>query len=247
LDGVEKYPSFPGQAGRDQGRPARRAAAPAGVHGKNLRRFPRDRAPRITHWQHPGWFGYFPANNSPASVLAEILTAGLGSQCMSGKPRRRRPSSRTGSRLAAPDDRPSEGMAGVIQDTASTATLCALLSAGKGRPVSPRTRPDSKEGLLSMLPTKPTPASRRASRSRVWDRELAPYPTDDAYAMIPDKLEAASPRIRTGADAACVVATIGTTSSTAVDPWRDRRICGRQASGSMSMPHSPARPASCPR
>ena len=38
--------------------------------------------PGITHWQHPGWFAYFPANNSPASVLAEILTAGLGAQCM---------------------------------------------------------------------------------------------------------------------------------------------------------------------
>ncbi len=38
--------------------------------------------PGITHWQHPSWFGYFPANNSPASVLAELLTAGLGAQCM---------------------------------------------------------------------------------------------------------------------------------------------------------------------
>ena len=39
--------------------------------------------PGMTHWQHPGWFAYFPANNSPASVLAELLTAGLGAQCMS--------------------------------------------------------------------------------------------------------------------------------------------------------------------
>src|SRR4030043_2058200 len=38
--------------------------------------------PGITHWQHPGWFAYFPANNSPASVLAEILTAGMGVQGM---------------------------------------------------------------------------------------------------------------------------------------------------------------------
>jgi aromatic-L-amino-acid decarboxylase len=38
--------------------------------------------PGITHWQHPSWFAYFPANNSPPSVLAELLTAGLGAQCM---------------------------------------------------------------------------------------------------------------------------------------------------------------------
>src|SRR5919204_4331906 len=39
--------------------------------------------PGMTHWNHPSWFGYFPANNSPASVLAEMLTATLGAQCMS--------------------------------------------------------------------------------------------------------------------------------------------------------------------
>ncbi|MCJ7680827.1 MAG: pyridoxal-dependent decarboxylase, partial [Candidatus Aminicenantes bacterium] len=34
--------------------------------------------PGMTHWQHPSWFAYFPANNSPPSILAEILTAGMG-------------------------------------------------------------------------------------------------------------------------------------------------------------------------
>jgi aromatic-L-amino-acid/L-tryptophan decarboxylase len=38
--------------------------------------------PGISHWQHPGWFAYFPANSSPPSVLGEILTAGLGVQGM---------------------------------------------------------------------------------------------------------------------------------------------------------------------
>ncbi|HUU36968.1 MAG TPA: pyridoxal-dependent decarboxylase, partial [Candidatus Desulfaltia sp.] len=86
--------------------------------------------PGITHWQHPGWFAYFPANNSPASVLAEILTAGLGAQCMVWQ---------TSPAAAELEDRVldwlrrmlglPEGFTGVIQDTASTATLCALLSA----------------------------------------------------------------------------------------------------------------------
>ncbi|HSL87400.1 MAG TPA: pyridoxal-dependent decarboxylase, partial [Bacteroidales bacterium] len=36
--------------------------------------------PGITHWQHPGFFAYFPANSSPPSVLAEMITATLGLQ-----------------------------------------------------------------------------------------------------------------------------------------------------------------------
>ena len=38
--------------------------------------------PGITHWQHPSFFAYFPANSSPPSLLAEMLTATLGAQCM---------------------------------------------------------------------------------------------------------------------------------------------------------------------
>jgi aromatic-L-amino-acid decarboxylase len=38
--------------------------------------------PGITHWQSPGWFAYFPANTSPPSVLAELVTAALGAQGM---------------------------------------------------------------------------------------------------------------------------------------------------------------------
>ena len=38
--------------------------------------------PGITHWQSPNFFAYFPANTSPASILAEMLTATLGAQCM---------------------------------------------------------------------------------------------------------------------------------------------------------------------
>ena len=39
--------------------------------------------PGLTHWGHPGFFAYFPANSSPPSILAEMLTATIGAQCMS--------------------------------------------------------------------------------------------------------------------------------------------------------------------
>src|SRR5512147_2461145 len=39
--------------------------------------------PGMTHWNPPGWFAYFPCNNSPPSILAEMLTSAIGAQCMS--------------------------------------------------------------------------------------------------------------------------------------------------------------------
>ena len=86
--------------------------------------------PGMTHWNHPGWFAYFPANNSPPSVLAEMLTAALGAQCMSWATSPAATELEQAmmewlrEMLALP-----AGFVGVIQDTASTATLVALLSA----------------------------------------------------------------------------------------------------------------------
>jgi len=188
--------------------------------------------PGITHWQHPGWFGYFPANNSPASVLAEILTAGLGSQCMVWQ---------TSPAAAELEDRVldwlrrmiglPEGMAGVIQDTASTATLCALLSAREKT-----TRFDSNQtgfkGGLTVYASDQTHSSieKGVKIAGYGIDNLRLIPTDDAYAMIPEKLETAIARDKSGGlTPACVVATIGTTSSTAVDPLAAiGRICRRQ-------------------
>jgi aromatic-L-amino-acid decarboxylase len=79
--------------------------------------------PGITHWGHPGFFGYFPANTSPPSILAEMLTAALGAQCMSWNtsPAATELEQVTldwlRQMLALP-----EQFTGVIQDTASTAT-----------------------------------------------------------------------------------------------------------------------------
>src|SRR5690606_41859919 len=86
--------------------------------------------PGMTHWQHPGFFAYFPANTSPPSVLAEMLTATLGAQCMlwQTSPAATELETRTLDWLRQLIGLP-EGFAGVIQDTASSATLCALLVA----------------------------------------------------------------------------------------------------------------------
>ncbi len=179
--------------------------------------------PGITHWQHPGWFAYFPANNSPASVLGEFLTAGLGAQCMiwQTSPAAAELEEVVLDWLRQMIGLPA-GFSGVIQDTASTATLCAFLSA--------RERATGFESNDSGL-TRPLTvyASEEVHSSADKSVKIAGFgrknfrrlPTDDRFALIPEKLEDAILRDKeAGLVPACVMATVGTTSSGAVDPLR---------------------------
>jgi len=177
--------------------------------------------PGITHWQHPCWFAYFPANNSPPSILAELLTAGIGAQCMIWQTS---PAAAEleevvmewlRSMLGLP-----EGMQGCIQDTASTSTLVALLSARERA-----TNFESNEKGLKVPLT--VYASEEAHSSVEKDVKIAGYgrenlryiPTDENFAMIPSELDKAIAADKAkGMKPACVIATIGTTSSTAIDP-----------------------------
>ncbi len=86
--------------------------------------------PGITHWQHPRFFAYFPANSSPPSVLAEWLTATLAAQCMLWQTSPAATELETSmlgwlrQMIGLP-----QSFSGVIQDSASTATLAAILVA----------------------------------------------------------------------------------------------------------------------
>jgi aromatic-L-amino-acid/L-tryptophan decarboxylase len=178
--------------------------------------------PGMTHWNHPGWFAYFPGNNSPPSVLAEMLTATLGAQCMSWatSPAATELEQVTMAWLAQMIGLPPN-FTGVIQDTASTATLVALLSA--------RERAAKASGAAFPVgsPRFTVYASGEAHSSVHKGVKLAGYgleqlrsvPVDDRFAMQVDALDRMiEADVAAGAVPACVVATIGTTSSTAVDP-----------------------------
>src|SRR5258706_9538608 len=86
--------------------------------------------PGLMHWGHTGFFGYFPANTSPPSILAEMLTATIGAQCMSWitSPAATELEQAMMDWLRRMVGLP-EGFTGVIQDTASTATLVACITA----------------------------------------------------------------------------------------------------------------------
>jgi len=180
--------------------------------------------PGMTHWNHPGWFGYFPANHSPPSILAEMLVATVGAQCMSWQTS---PAATELEQVVMDWLRQMLGLpgsfTGVIQDTASTATLVALLSA---RDTALAGTGDRSAADLSRLTVY---TSTEAHSSVAKGARLAGYgaerirgiEVDDAYAMQPGRLEAAIARdLAGGLVPACIVATVGTTSSTAVDPLR---------------------------
>ncbi len=179
--------------------------------------------PGITHWQHPGWFAYFPANNSPASVLGEMLTAGLGAQCMvwQTSPAAAELEEVVMDWLRQMIGLPA-GFSGVIQDTASTATLCALISAREKATGFAANESGPGPGLTVYASEEAHSSVEKGVKIAGFGRaNLRLIPTDGRFAMLSDALEAAVARDeKAGRRPACVVATVGTTSSGAVDPLR---------------------------
>ena len=189
--------------------------------------------PGMTHWNHPGWFAYFPANNSPPSVLAEMLAATLGAQCMSWQtsPAATELEQVVMEWLRALLGLP-EAFTGVIQDTSSTATLVALLSARERATGFA----SGSAGLAGTAPLAVYASAEAHSSvpkgvrlSGIGLEMLRTIPVDAAYAMRPAALDAAiEADLAAGVRPACVVATVGTTSSTAVDPLGPiGEICAR--------------------
>ncbi|MEH0984203.1 pyridoxal-dependent decarboxylase [Micromonospora sp. CPCC 205556] len=184
--------------------------------------------PRLTHWQHPGFFGYFPANTSGPSVLGDLVSSGLGVQGMlwATGPACTELETVMLDWLAGLMDLPerfrSTGRGGgVIQDSASSATLVATLGAlhraSKGRwreaGVDRRYRAyTSTQGHSSI--------EKAARIAGLGEDGVRPVEVDPAtLAMRPEALRAAIEADRADGDVpAIVVATIGTTSTTAVDP-----------------------------
>ena len=181
--------------------------------------------PGITHWQHPGFFAFFPANSSPPSVLAEMLTAALGAQGMiwQTSPAATELETRVMDWLRQMTGLP-EGFAGVIQDTASTATLCALLTA-RERATGWR---GNAEGLNRLGPFNVYCSAEAHSSvekdvriAGLGDANLRKIRIDDAFAMVPEALDEAIRADRAaGRTPACVVATLGTTGASGFDPLR---------------------------
>lgn len=179
--------------------------------------------PGITHWQSPNFFAYFPANNSYPSILGEMLTATLGSQCMiwETSPAAAELEELTMNWLKQMTGLPSH-WEGVIQDSASSSTLAAILAArerASGFSINDQGF-TTKEKFRIYCSTETHSSIDKAVKIAGLGRvNLKKISVNEAFALNPEALEHAIVQdMSNGFNPMCVVATIGTTSSTAIDP-----------------------------
>ena len=191
--------------------------------------------PGMTHWQHPRFFAYFPANSSPPSVLAEMLTATLGAQCMlwQTSPAASELEGLMMDWLRQMIGLPA-GFSGVIQDSASSANLCALLVA-REKASQWRINEDGAAGgpaLVAYCSAEAHSSVEKGAKIAAYGRSnVRQIPVDDRFALLPEALEKAIVADRdAGLVPACVVATLGTTGVGGIDPLAAiGEICRRHA------------------
>jgi aromatic-L-amino-acid decarboxylase len=180
--------------------------------------------PGLSHWQHPGFYGYFPSNSELASVLGDYLSTGLGVLGLSWQ---------SSPALTELEDLVTDWMrqmvglsqdwSGVIQDTASTSTLVALICARERASDFALTR-GGLQSVTSPLVVYVSPHSHssveKAALLAGYGREnIRTIEADAEFAMKPDDLARAIEEDKLAGRIPCaVVATVGTTATTAIDP-----------------------------
>jgi len=183
--------------------------------------------PGITHWQSPNFFAFFPANTSGPAILGELLSAGLGIQGMlwTTSPACTELETHVLDWLADMLDLPAKFKSngaggGVIQDSASSASLCALLVA-RERATGYASNEDGLDQRLTAYVSNQTHSSvEKAIRIAGLGRQnLRMLEVDDRHAMLPAALASQIDEDRQAGCIPCFVcATVGTTSSNAIDP-----------------------------
>jgi len=194
--------------------------------------------PGITHWQSPNFFAYFPSNNSGASILGDLLSSGLGVQGMlwATSPACTELETHVLDWLGQMLDLPPKFLStdtggGVIQDTASSASLCALLAA-RERATNFASNKRGCDGKLAAYTSSQAHSSiEKAVQIAGLGRDsLRLIEVHANFAMRPDALAQRIQEDRQNGLIPCFVcATVGTTSSNAIDPVPEiGRICRGQ-------------------
>ena len=183
--------------------------------------------PGVTHWQSPNFFAFFPANASGPAILGDLLSSGLGVQGMLWTTSPACTELETHvldwlvDMLALPEKFRSTGPGGgVIQDTASSASLCALL-AGRERATRFASNEAGCDGRLVAYASSQAHSSieKGVKIAGLGKKKLRLVDTDQNYSMRPDALARAIEKdLREGLVPCFVCATVGTTSSNAIDP-----------------------------
>jgi aromatic-L-amino-acid/L-tryptophan decarboxylase len=191
--------------------------------------------PGITHWQSPNFFAYFPANASGPAILGDLVSSGLGVQGMLWATSPACTELEThvldwmAGMLGLPEKFKSNAAGGgVIQDTASSAALCALLAARERATAYQTNEGGCDRKLVAYTSTQAHSSIEKAVKiAGLGRRNLRLIGVDETYAMRPDALAEQLRADREAGLLPCfVAATVGTTSSNAIDPLPEiGRIC----------------------
>jgi aromatic-L-amino-acid decarboxylase len=194
--------------------------------------------PGITHWQSPNFFAYFPCNNSGASILGDLLSSGLGVQGMlwATSPACTELETHVLDWLVYMLDLPQKFLSsqtggGVIQDTASSASLCALLAARERATKFLSNTRGCHGKLVAYTSAQAHSSIEKAVQIAGLGRDnLRLIEVDENFAMRPDTLAKRVQADRQNGLVPCFVCTtVGTTSSNAIDPLHEiGRICHEQ-------------------
>ncbi len=195
--------------------------------------------PGITHWQSPGFFAYFPSNSSFPSILGDLISSGLGVQGMiwATSPAATELETRVLDWLADMMEMPEKFKStstggGVIQDTASTAVLTAVVAARERATKYKSNQKGIEEKLVAYISTQTHSSLEKAIKIvGIGKENLRLIEVDEALAMRPDLLEKQIKKDREdGFKPFFVCATLGSTSSNAIDPIQKiGKICQREA------------------
>ncbi|MCL2727067.1 MAG: pyridoxal-dependent decarboxylase [Bacteroidales bacterium] len=177
--------------------------------------------PGITHWQHPSFHAYFPANSSYESLLGEMVTAAIGAQCMvwETSPAAAELEQRMMEWMADASGLPS-AFSGVIQDSASSATLVAIITA-RERATQFKSNLEGVPSGLRVYCSSEAHSSieKGVGVAGIGRNNLVKIETDSDQRMIPSQLEKAiCDDVAAGFIPICVVAALGTTGTVAIDP-----------------------------
>src|ERR1700690_1842929 len=183
--------------------------------------------PGIPHWQSPNFFAYFPCNASGPAILGDLLSSGLGVQGMlwSTSPACTELETHVMDWLVGMLGLPgkflsSKNGGGVIQDTASSAALCALLAA-RERATNYASNHRGCDGRIVAYASTQTHSSlqKAAMIAGIGVENLRLIEVDENFAMRPEALARQIEADRKAGLTPCLVcATVGTTSSNAMDP-----------------------------
>jgi aromatic-L-amino-acid decarboxylase len=194
--------------------------------------------PGITHWQSPNFFAFFPCNASGPGILGDLMSSGLGVQGMlwATSPACTELETHVLDWLVEMLDLPRKFLSssrggGVIQDTASSSSLCALLAARERATNFASNQRGCDGGLVAYTSSQAHSSIEKAVQIAGLGRaNLRLIEVDESFAMRPEAFALQVEKDRRAGLVPCFVcATVGTTSSNAIDPVMEiGRICREQ-------------------